>query len=125
MKNVIKVLKKLEKIKNNNKLMLRGSLYKTQKKCGNKNCKTCNSGKMHDAIHFTYFENGKNRMAYINQEIYQEIKEYWQRYKTYHLLVMELKKEIEMVFKDLNIYTNSHTISIDMLRNSIKKVRKN
>jgi hypothetical protein len=125
MKKVIKILKKLEKIKNSKELMLRGSLYKTKKKCGNKDCKICNSGKMHDAIHFTYFETGKNRMAYINKKIYQEVKKYWERYRKYHLLIMDLKKEIEIVFKDLNIYTKSYTISIDELRDSIKKVRKN
>lgn len=124
MKKVIELLKKIDKIKKSENMMLRGSLYKTKKKCGNKNCKTCNSNKMHDAIHFTYFKNGKNKMVYINKKIYKEIKIYWERYQKYHLLIMTLKKELEIIYKDLDNYTNSHTIDVIKLRNSIKNSAK-
>ena len=64
-------------------------------------------------------------MVYINKKIYKEIKIYWERYQKYHLLIMTLKKELEIIYKDLDNYTNSHTIDFIKLRNSIKNSAKN
>lgn len=47
--------------------MIRGSLVKTQKKCGRKGCR-CESGELHPHTYLSFSGKGGNTIVYVKQE---------------------------------------------------------
>lgn len=87
-------LKKLMKIKP----FVSGSLGKTYRKCGKKNCK-CARGKLHPGYQLTYKKKGKTETIYIPVDLHKEVKEWIAEYKRIKKLMEEISNLQKLIIR--------------------------
>lgn len=74
--------------------LIHGSLVRTRKKCGRKQC-ACERGDLHPHIYLSRRVSGKNRIVYLNKKEAEKIKNHVKAYRE----VMDLLESIS----DINI----------------------
>ena len=77
LKEIDAKLKSLEKYKQ----MIKGTVYKVYRKCGNKNCK-CTRGELHELFQFNYKDkNNKTKSLYVRKNDVKLFKQYIENYQ--------------------------------------------
>ncbi len=76
--------------------LMKGSIYRTRTKCGNKNCK-CSKGELHIVWRITKSEEGKTRTKSLcrNEEIekYKKLTENYREFREARAQIVEIHKE--------------------------------
>ena len=77
--------------------MIRGSLYKLYRKCGNPNCK-CAKGEKHEGTYISMSKDGKTHLTYVRKKDAVQVLEQTENYKKYQKRMAEIRKINEEIF---------------------------
>ncbi len=84
--------------KQNNQLLVRGSVVKVRRRCGKRVCK-CANGELHETWALSYSHQGRTRMVPLRQE---DLREVQQAIMRYHKALEHLQSEALQGIKRLH-----------------------
>jgi hypothetical protein len=80
--------------------MIRGSLYKMYRRCGNPNCK-CARGDKHEGNYISMSKDGKTHLTYVKNKHIDGVKKKTSNYKKYQRRMARIRKINKEVFSIL------------------------
>jgi hypothetical protein len=80
--------------------MIKGSLYKLYRKCGNPNCK-CARGEKHEGNYISTSKDGETRLTYVRKRDIVQVVKQTGNYREYQKGMAEIRKINEEIFSIL------------------------
>jgi len=99
LESLISQMESLAEVFFNRKPLMKGSIYRTQTKCGSDNCRCTREGKLHEVWRLTRSHKGKTQTRTLKPQEVRKYKKYTQAYRRHRKARAELVKLNKKILK--------------------------